>query len=174
MSLFRPRKPSKPGARLAIWEMLFNGKFPFISDSNGKWAWGATGYRYTPNFPTGASGIGRGGIKWQTPYKELDPSIAVSKDTLVYISPKNPLVTDGMKDKVTGTVLFATPGIWLAIPDVPAQTSDTPPKFNVPQDPPPGSNVSAPTGTPLKGDADASGVYWLLVQEYSYCPNSHW
>ena len=165
MSLFRPRKPSKPGARLAIWEMLFNGKFPFISDSNGKWAWGATGYRYTPNFPTGASGIGRGGIKWQTPYKELDPSVAVSKDTLVYISPKNLLVTVGLVDlQSSGATVQATAGIYLALLDVAPATSSG---YQVPADPIFNSGVTAPSGSPLRGDLDVTTaplVYWLLVK----------
>lgn len=56
MGLFRPRKPSKAGARMSVWEMLFNGKFPFGNDSNGKWSVKSGTYFYTPNFPASSAG----------------------------------------------------------------------------------------------------------------------
>jgi len=170
MSLFRPRKPSRPGARLAIWEMLFNGKFPFVSDSKGRWAWGATGYRYIPNFPTGSSSPG-GGIRWQVP-KELDTRALVPANTLVYISPGNTLVTVGLVDLVSATTMKALAGTWLAVKNVPAATGAG---YNVPQLPIPGSNIvtpAVPSGTPLKGDADGSNVFWMPVELFNLCANN--
>ena len=59
MSLYRPRKPSKPGARLSVWEKLFNGNGLFGDDSNGKWTYKSGVYFYKPNFPTSSSGGGK-------------------------------------------------------------------------------------------------------------------
>ena len=36
---------------MSVWEMLFNGKFPFGNDSNGKWSFKSGTYFYTPIFP---------------------------------------------------------------------------------------------------------------------------
>ena len=102
---------------------------------------------------------GISGIHWQTPKKELDPTISVSENTLVFISPQNPLCTVGLTDLQTGTILMATAGEWLCVKDCPAATVAG---YNVPQDPFPGYNTSAPSGTPLTGDADAPTVFWIL------------
>lgn len=102
-----------------------------------------------------------GGIQWQSPNKELDPTVSVSANTLVYLSPQNPLCTVGLVDLVAGTTLRATAGVWLCMKDCPAKTSSG---YNVPQDPIPGYNISAPSGTPLKGDADGTNVYWMLIK----------
>ena len=59
MSLYRPRKPGKPGARLSVWEKLFNGNGLFGDDSNGKWTYKSGVYFYKPNFPTSSSGGGK-------------------------------------------------------------------------------------------------------------------
>ena len=104
-----------------------------------------------------------GGL-WQSP-KELDPTVAVAADTLVYISPLNPLCTTGLVDlDSSGATLKATAGTWLCLIDVPAATGSG---YNVPQDPPPGSGVAVPSGSPLRGDLDATDapkVYWLLLK----------
>ena len=126
MSLFRPRKPSNPGARLAIWEMLFNGKFPFQSDSNGKWAYGPNGYRYTPIDRYSSGG---GGNKfWHRPLNgryEVDPTFSYDKDSLIHIQATNALVTTGIRDAAnpTGGLVSSCAGWWLANKDVPAQTT---------------------------------------------------
>ena len=138
-------------------------------------AWGThrKTHRDTPNakwnyFPDGTdevivkppqSSAGDSGIHWQTPKKELDPTISVSENTLVFISPQNPLCTVGLTDLQTGTILMATAGEWLCVKDCPAATVAG---YNVPQDPFPGYNTSAPSGTPLAGDADAPTVFWIL------------
>lgn len=106
------------------------------------------------------------GFPWQTPYKELDSSIAVSQDTFVYISNVNPLVTTGLVDLATGQLMKASPGIWQAAQDVPAATVSG---YNMPQVPYP---PSAPVGSvgsagSMKGDLDQvqSGqptVFWIL------------
>ena len=105
---------------------------------------------------------------WQQPNKELDPNVAVSKDTFVYLSPLNPLVTDGLVDLTTDELVKAIPGIWQAAQDVPAQDEDD--KYNVPQIPYPGAGA-APSGIPLKGDLDGAEVYWILWSQAPICPN---
>jgi len=82
MSLFRPRKPSKPGAKLSIWEMLFNGNGLFGSDSNGKWEYKSGVYFYKPNFPSSSGGGGKGGSG--TFRGEYDPTASyAAQDTVV-------------------------------------------------------------------------------------------
>ena len=103
---------------------------------------------------------------WQTPNKELDPRVAVAKDTFVYVSAANPISTTGLIDLVIGgaTLQKAPPGIWQAAKDVPAQvTVGGVVKYNVPQNPPPGA-PAATWGTPLAGDFDGDAgdqIFWL-------------
>src|ERR1017187_461228 len=69
MSLFRPRKPAKPGAQASIWEMLFNGNGLFGSDSNGKWEYKSGVYFYKPNFPSSSGGKGGAVAENYFPFK---------------------------------------------------------------------------------------------------------
>lgn len=95
---------------------------------------------------------------WMYPdHVELDPTLPYSKGRLAYISPANPLVTTGMKDAISGLVVQAFQGIYEAVVDVPPQTTDTPPKYNVPLPQVPQGAVS---GTPLKGDFDSPTIFW--------------
>jgi hypothetical protein len=111
-----------------------------------------------------------GGVVWQTPYKELDPTVAVAVGTFVYLSPGNPLVTTGLTDLVSGLVVNAPAGIWQAAQNVPAQvTVSSVVKYNVPQIPYPGASGATPSGTPLKGDLDGANVFWIFLQEYNVC-----
>ena len=113
------------------------------------------------------------GWRWQTPNKELDPTVSVSKDVWVFISPNNPLVTTGLTDLVTNANVKALPGIWQAAQSVPAKNGDG--KYNVPQIPyPPGAPLATITGTPLSGDLDQkqSGVptvFWIYIAPYPSC-----
>lgn len=182
MSLYRPRKPSKPGALMSVWEMLFNGKFPFIDTPTVKWNKSTTGYSARAISSPGG-GAGGSGWQWQTPNKELDSTVAVAKDTVVRISRANPLVTIGPTDLVSNVVTQSPPGIWIAAKDVPAQISvGTPPdditKYNAPQLPYPGkgtggtppSSPVSPSGDPLAGDFDDNpNLFWILLQEDTYC-----
>ena len=107
-----------------------------------------------------------GGFNWQKPNKELDWRVAVPKDTFVYVSPMSGLVTAGMKDLISGSLVNACDGIWQANVDVPAMvTVGGVNLYNVPVFPYiagataiggttflPGT--TAPTGTPLIGDLD--------------------
>jgi hypothetical protein len=96
-------------------------------------------------------------FRWQSP-KELDPSVSVAKDTLVYISSGNALVTTGLIDIVSATLTFSKPGIWQAAKDVPAENDG----YNVPQFPYPGA-TGIPSGTPLSGDLDGENVFWIFI-----------
>ena len=123
-------------------------------------------YRCTTNGDAGTSvwaKISGGGRLWQTPNKELDPTVAVAANTLVYISPQNPLATVGLVDlQSSGATLTATAGIWCSLLAVPAATSSG---YNVPQDPIPDGGVTVPTGSPLVGDLDRTAaplIYWVL------------
>lgn len=98
-------------------------------------------------------------FKWQEPNKELDPSIDVEPNTLVYISPDSNLVTTGYTDPTGGAATKAYPGIWLSAQYVPP-TDGT--NYNVPQTDYPGA-TGTPTGSPLKGDLDGEDVYWILI-----------
>ena len=96
---------------------------------------------------------------WMYPdHKELDPSLNYDAGKFVYISPLNPIVTTGMTDAVSNATVKACDGLWQAAKDVPAQVSG--PKFNVPVFPYPGT-PAAPSGTPLKGDLDGDGLFWI-------------
>ena len=116
---------------------------------------------------------GTGGWDWMYPtHKELDPSLAYSKGKVAFISPLNPIVTDGLTDLVSSAVVMAGPGTWLCVKDCPSATWDDPldyssGTFNVPQIPYPGA-TGTPSGTPLKGDIDGDNVYWVLVT--AICP----
>lgn len=107
--------------------------------------------------------LSSGGIRWQAPDKELDPTKAVGQNTLVYISPDSPLVLVGITDLISGANAKAQSGTWLATRNVPAQAmvSGTL-KYNVPQTPYPGSS-GTPSGTPLAGDVDGANVFWVLI-----------
>ena len=76
---------------------------------------------------------------WQTPNKELDPRVAVARDTFVYVSAANPISTTGLIDLVIGgATRVKVPGstIWQAAKDVPAQVRvGGVVKYNVPQNP---------------------------------------
>ena len=72
MSIYRPRKPSNgKGAPsqflmfcISVWEMLFNGKFPFQDTNTIKWKCGAAGYSaqwVNPGSSSGGNGGGVGG-----------------------------------------------------------------------------------------------------------------
>ena len=98
-----------------------------------------------------------GSSRWQKPKKELDPSVAVRKGTWVYISPLNPLVTDGMDDIESGENVKSYPGIWEAAQDVPKTVGGS---YNVPTTDYPSTT---PSGTPLEGDLDDDTVYWILI-----------
>jgi len=108
------------------------------------------------------SQAGTQGLVLQTPNLELDPTVAVAVRTIVYISPLNALVTAGMVDLTPGspyynTTVMATPGWWFTVKPVPAAVGGG---YYVPQLPLP-TVPAAPSGSPLKGDADAASVFWM-------------
>ena len=135
---------------------LLNGK---VVDVNGnpageiKYGEGNTLFIVNP-------GIGN---NWQTPNKELDPSLSVRKGSYVYISALNPIAVIGMTDIVSSSTVISCQGIWQAAKDVPAAVSGS---YNVPIFPyPSGMGVSAPTGSPLTGDLDSNTIFWIYWGE---------
>ena len=121
--------------------------------------------------------IDAGAWKWQTPYKELDSSKAVAKDTFVFVSEANPLAVDGLIDLDSGALVKARPGIWQAAQDVPAQvTVDAVVKYHVPTlpYPPAGPVGSVGSAGSMQGDLDqtvssAPSVYWIYFGGYVSC-----
>jgi len=185
MKGYKPLKPvGDSGFALfviAIWEMLWNGKFPIRGVKGAKVAY-VDGY-YEVSADPSKGGSGGSGWKWQSPKKELDQTVAVAGPngdtyTAVYLSPGNPLCTDGMLDLISGELVIAPPGIWMAAQAVPAQVTNPAGLpagvyYNVPQLPYPGttSPPTAPSGTPLAGDLDGSDVFWIQIEAYDYCAN---
>jgi hypothetical protein len=115
-------------------------------------------------FPKGNKGGGGGSFvfPWQDP-KELDPTVAVKAGTFVYISAGNALVTTGLTDLVTNTVLKTCPGIWQAVQDVPAEVAGSG-KYNVPQqlENITSTDVAGVCAQHLQTDiADADGLFWI-------------
>lgn len=109
-----------------------------------------------PAFPKGGGGSFE--FPWQKPNKELDPTVAVKSGIFVYVSPQNPIATTGLTDSVSGEIIIVTPGIWQAVQTVPAQvTVAGTVKYNVPQP----IAQAATSGSPLEGDADAAGLFWI-------------
>lgn len=114
---------------------------------------------------------GGGGFRWQSPNKELDPTLLVAKYTFVYITPGNDIVVTGLTDLVSNALTKACEGFWQANDDIPPKDGDG--KYNVPVHPYP-SATGTPTGSPgaVMGDLDAVGedgkpavkwIYWGQV-----------
>ena len=142
-----------------IWDMLAGGSFPIRGDGPIIVEWKDNFYRISSKPQRSGSSSP---FPWQSP-KELDPSIAVSINTFVYVSPINPLVTAGLIDVVSNTMTLARAGIWQAAQTIPAKTGAG--KYNVPVYP----IQSATAGSPLEGDLDAAGVYWIPWSPTPYC-----
>ena len=101
------------------------------------------------------------------PSVELDPRQSIPTGAWRYVSPQSALAQTGLMDLVGGVVVAAVPGLWRATQNVPAQvTVSGVVKYNVPQ---PIPQLGAPSGTPLKGDADSSTVFWVRIEKYSAC-----
>lgn len=112
-------------------------------------------------------GTGTVGVQWQSPNKELDPRVAVSVNTWVYISALNPLATVGIIDADSGLLVTAPPGKWLTLQDVPALISGG--TYHMPQLPYPGATGEV-SGTPIAGDLDNNPlVYWVLESPAPAC-----
>lgn len=135
-----------------------DSELQFYDTTTVKFTKTTRGIRADVKIPPASPG---GGIEWQVP-KELDPSVDVKVDTLVYLSPQNPLVTTGLMDLVEGTLLQAPAGVWLCVQDVPAAASG---QYNVPQP----LVQGAMSGSPLKGDSDSPTVFWVQIAGISVC-----
>ena len=173
MSLYRPRKPNFPGARLAIWEMLFGGKMPFGSTPSVKVRCSGGTYFWDANSQSNPGGGLITGLQFQQPYVELDPTIAVKARTIVSTSPTNPIVTTGLYDLVSGALVNCDVNYWVAAVDIPAQVVNPAGRpagtyYNVPFMPPSVAWVSSPGSQ--KGDLDQPGIVWLPWQRIGNCP----
>jgi hypothetical protein len=123
---------------------------------------GILAYQKNPVF-----GGGPGGWPWMYPtHVEGDSTQFYGKGYCMYISAGSSLISTGMMDLVLNANATACQGVWLAMQDVPAQTSDTPPKWNVPQFPLP-ITPATPTGSPLKGDLDNPALLWFYMGDVS-------
>ena len=121
--------------------------------------------------PLNTYGAGANGIILQVPL-ELDPRYLVPVNTVVYVSPQNPLATTGLFDLVINDNVLhtANPGWWIALKNVPAEVVNPAgyaagTYYNVPAAPPQG----ATSGTPLKGDMDGANVYWGPWTPTAFC-----
>ena len=116
--------------------------------------------------------VASSGIRLQGPNLELDPTAAVARGVVVYVSPQNPLATTGLFDLVINDNVLhtANPGWWIALKNVPAEVVNPAgyaagTYYNVPAAPPQG----ATSGTPLKGDMDGANVYWGPWTPTAFC-----
>jgi hypothetical protein len=126
MNTARPRKPSPPGTPSnfyifcgAVWELLFNGKFPFQDSDTIKWNRGPDGYsaRATPpSAPGGAKGIGL------LFCGEWDPVRTYSAGNMVVITAgSNQGTYVYINDSPTsGNAPYAGGGFWVQLPIGPA------------------------------------------------------
>jgi hypothetical protein len=148
---------------------VFEGKGLLRAGAGILISWDGQSYVITSTAKGGPAGAS--GFRWMYPtHKELDPRLPYDIYSCAAISPLSSLVQNGLYDRVTGVKVYSTPGIWMAMQSVPKQiTVGTLTKYNVPQLPLPGSNTSAPSGTPLKGDFDAASVFWVRISPYTAC-----
>jgi hypothetical protein len=151
--------------RRRVWDCLWGGKFPFASTDTVKVGWNGSDYFFTAQ-PARAGG----GAGWDWMYashKELDPTLTYSAGKAAYVSPQSALATTGLMDLVAGVVTTVAPGTWLCVKNVPAQTTVAGVvKYNVPQ---PVTQLGAPAGSPLKGDADNAAVFWIPLHTSGGC-----
>ena len=89
---------------------------------------------------------------------------------MAYLSPQNSLAVTGLKDLASNALTVAQAGMWLALQDVPAQVVNpgghpAGTYYNVPQI----AAQGATSGTPLKGDLDASTLFWARLPETNSC-----
>ena len=119
-------------------------------------------------------GGGSGGLQFQQPYIELDPTIGVPRWTIVNVSPTNPMTSlvTALFDLVSGNQTVAPTGYWVACDDIPAQVVNPSGKpagtyYNVPVMPPSVAWVSSPGSQ--KGDLDQAGILWLPLPRTGAC-----
>ena len=122
----------------------------------------------------GGGMVGGGGLQFQQPYIELDPTIGVPQWTIVNVSPTNPMTSlvTALFDLVSGNQTVAPTGYWVACDDIPAQVVNPTGKpagtyYNVPVMPPSVAWVSSPGSQ--KGDLDQAGILWLPLPRTGAC-----
>jgi len=141
-----------------VWDVIWDPKTKIFVEAVGL-KFDKTPKGYIPHIKPGKGG-GKGSFLWQSP-RECNPAVTVPKDTFVFISSDNPLVTTGIVDLVSGTLTKAQPGFWQAAQAVPAQvTISSVVKYNVPQYPYPG-DTGYDAGPPVSGDLDDEDIYWI-------------
>lgn len=160
---WQPKKPVGEGIlatwRRWIWDNLQGGKFPIRGDGNIVVQWINGFYRISSTASRAGSSTGS---PWQTPNKELDPTVAVAAGTWVFISLNNPLAQTGLIDLISDVTIIAQPGIWVALQSVPATSGG---KYNVPAEPTPG----IVSGSPLSGDLDSANMFWARIDKFTTC-----
>ncbi len=107
-----------------------------------------------------------GGWQFQSPKIELDPTVAIATQTVVYISTNNPLALGAYTDAVSGTIISSRTGWWVAVKNVPAAVLKT---YNVPQLPYPGATGGSYGSHPWTGDLDGANVFWMFGGQSPNC-----
>ena len=170
--------PPKPGgnspkkmAHRWIHDCLAGGKFPIKGDGDVIIQWSQGVYRVSVK-PRRGGGGSIAGLQFQQPDVELDITIAVPAQTIVSISPSNPIATTGYFDLVTGTMTNAPTGYWVSKVNIPAAAVNPAGKpagtyYNVPVMPPQVAWVSSPGSQ--KGDLDQPGILWWPLPRTGSC-----
>lgn len=152
----------------AVWFCLFGGSFPFgntdtvtIEFSGGKYYFNAR----TSN----ARSLNRV-HRWPTKIV-ANPDVGYTDGQVIFVAPSSALATTGFRDATAdptgvGPLILVPPGTWVAVRDVPAQTT-------VATGPGTGRTVWNGPQWPLPtaDDPDADNVYWYFLSAYPSCVN---
>lgn len=90
------------------------------------------------------------GIHWAEAGRIYDKENSYLADEIVWIEATNSIVTAGAIDADTGTLLYASPGLWLCIKSTSPSAG---PKYNVPREP-----------WPVSDDPTSDSNYWILLR----------
>lgn len=163
-----PPKPSGDSPFMvfcrAVWDALFNGKFPFKNTETVKWNWEGGQWKAEVKVPPVSSGIS--GMFWNDPIElPVAPYPAFKKGAWIHIQSSHAICSTGIHDPANPTgAVIKSPGnvIAIAMRDVPAQTTAS------------GNNVwNAPQWPlPVASNLDDATNYWWIIPDPSCIPSS--